>query len=103
MGSGSDATRARASPDLPCPQPLHRMGQQLLGSFKKSNRVRQLRMYLKPSFIHPLGMNRELRWLSERFKYMDCHTTNLGSRRINHSEQFFAKLHRLSRLRFEPD
>jgi hypothetical protein len=67
------------------------MRQQLLGGCQKSNRVRQLRMQLKRSLIHPLGMNREHQ------------TTNLRQRRLHHPQQLLAKRHLLSRQRLKPD
>jgi hypothetical protein len=53
------SARSRASTDLPRPQILYRMGQQLLRGAKESNGVRQLRVQLKRGFIGPLGMNSE--------------------------------------------
>jgi len=79
------------------------MGQQLLRGSKKSHSVRQSRVQLKRSLIHPLGMNREHERLAERLKYMHTHTTNLGSRGLDDPQQLFAKLLLLPRQRFEPD
>ena len=59
------------------------MRQQLLRGSKKSNSMRQLRVQLKRSLIHPLGMNREHERLPERLKYMDTQTTNFSSRRLD--------------------
>ena len=58
------------------------MRQQLLGGLKKSNCVRQLRVQFERGLIYPLRMNCEHKRLSERFKKMNSHTTNLGSRRL---------------------
>jgi hypothetical protein len=79
------------------------MSQQLLRGSKKSNRVRELRVQLKRSLIHPLGMNREHERLPQRLKYMDSQTTNFSSRRLVDPQQFLAKLGLLPRPRFKPD
>jgi hypothetical protein len=62
------------------------MGQQLLCSSKESNRVWQLRVQLKRSLIHPLGMNREDERLPQRLKYVDTQATNLSSRSLDDSQ-----------------
>src|SRR5437667_19275 len=95
--------RPRASPDLPRPQPLRGMGQQLLRSSKKSNRVGQLGVQLKRSLIHPLGMNREHQRLLQRLKYLDSQTTGLRSSRLDDPQQLLAKLRFLPRQRFKTD
>jgi hypothetical protein len=79
------------------------MGQQFLRSRKESNRMRELRVQIKRSFIHPLGMNREYERLAERLKYMDTQTTNLSSRSLEDPQQLLAKRYLLPRARFKPD
>jgi hypothetical protein len=79
------------------------MGQQLRRGSKKSNRVRQLRVQLKRSLVHPLGMYRERERRPERLKYMDSQTTNLSSRRLDDPQQLLAKLYLLTRRWLKPD